>query len=61
VAEITDDLHYPRYYLDFETVQFAVPEWAGTRPYEQIPSPEKILARISSEASWPVSARQGRS
>jgi len=30
-------LPYPRYYFDFETVQFAVPIWAGTRPYQQIP------------------------
>ncbi len=25
----------PAYYLDFETAQFAVPLWAGTRPYQQ--------------------------
>ena len=31
------DLPYPRYYLDFETLQFALPIWAGTRPYAQIP------------------------
>ncbi|MGB0921374.1 MAG: DUF2779 domain-containing protein [Alphaproteobacteria bacterium] len=31
------DLSYPRYYLDFETVAFAVPEWIGTRPYQPIP------------------------
>jgi hypothetical protein len=30
-------LPYPRFYLDFETVQFAVPLWAGTRPWEQLP------------------------
>ena len=30
-------LGYPRYYLDFETIQFAVPIWKGTRPYEQLP------------------------
>ncbi len=30
-------LPYPLYYLDFETIQFAVPIWAGTRPYEQLP------------------------
>jgi hypothetical protein len=30
-------LAYPRRYIDFETIQFAVPIWAGTRPYEQIP------------------------
>ncbi len=29
-------LPYPRAYLDFETVQFAVPLWAGTRPYQQL-------------------------
>lgn len=27
------DLSYPRYYLDFESIQFSVPIWAGTRPY----------------------------
>jgi hypothetical protein len=27
----------PAYFLDFETVQFAVPIWAGTRPFQQIP------------------------
>lgn len=26
----------PAYFLDFETVMFAVPRWAGTRPYQQI-------------------------
>jgi hypothetical protein len=28
---------YPRYYLDFETINPAVPVWPGTRPYQQIP------------------------
>lgn len=27
----------PAYFLDFETINFAVPIWAGTRPYQQIP------------------------
>ncbi len=26
----------PGYFLDFETIQFAVPVWKGTRPYQQI-------------------------
>jgi hypothetical protein len=30
-------LGWPRLYIDFETIQFAVPIWAGTRPYQQIP------------------------
>jgi hypothetical protein len=28
---------WPRYFLDFETIAFAVPIWIGTRPYEQVP------------------------
>lgn len=27
----------PAFFLDFETIQFAVPIWKGTRPYQQIP------------------------
>ena len=27
----------PALFLDFETIQFPVPIWAGTRPYQQIP------------------------
>lgn len=26
----------PAYFLDFESIQFAVPRWIGTRPYQQI-------------------------
>lgn len=28
---------FPRAYLDFETIAFAVPRWIGTRPYQQVP------------------------
>jgi predicted RecB family nuclease len=27
----------PAYFLDFETIAFAVPRWEGTRPYQQLP------------------------
>jgi hypothetical protein len=30
-------LSYPRNYLDFETISFAMPIWEGTRPFEQLP------------------------
>ncbi len=30
-------LPYPRYYIDFETINPAVPVWAGTHPYMQVP------------------------
>lgn len=36
-AAVIQELGLPRYYLDFETIQFAVPIWAGTSPYEQLP------------------------
>ncbi|MHB8426011.1 MAG: DUF2779 domain-containing protein [Gammaproteobacteria bacterium] len=36
-GKVLKGLAYPRYYLDFETVQFAVPIWKGTRPYEALP------------------------
>ncbi|MEJ2181185.1 MAG: DUF2779 domain-containing protein [Gammaproteobacteria bacterium] len=36
-AQILNELEYPRYYLDFECIQFAIPVWFGTRPYQQIP------------------------
>lgn len=28
---------FPRSWLDFETINFAVPRWVGTRPYQQVP------------------------
>ena len=35
--QVLDQLGYPRYYLDFETVAPAVPRWLKSRPYQQIP------------------------
>jgi hypothetical protein len=36
-ARILGKLEYPRYYLDFETIKFAIPVWDGTRPNQQHP------------------------
>tara|TARA_B110000902_G_scaffold161234_1_gene184434 strand:- start:647 stop:2125 length:1479 start_codon:yes stop_codon:yes gene_type:complete len=33
----TDQLEYPLHFLDFETTQMAVPQFAVQRPYQQIP------------------------
>ena len=30
-------LPYPRFYLDFETINFVIPRWAGTCPHQQLP------------------------
>jgi CRISPR/Cas system-associated exonuclease Cas4 (RecB family) len=37
LREFVAALAYPRYYLDFETIAFAIPIWAGTRPYQALP------------------------
>jgi hypothetical protein len=34
---ILNALGYPRYYFDFEGIDFPVPRWTGLRPYEQVP------------------------
>lgn len=31
------ELTYPRYFMDFETLNPAIPLWANSRPYQQIP------------------------
>jgi hypothetical protein len=33
----TRQWEFPRTWLDFETIAFAVPRWIGTRPWEQVP------------------------
>jgi len=35
--EFLDELEYPFYFMDFETIQFAVPLYDESRPYQQIP------------------------
>ena len=35
--EFLDELEYPLYFMDFETIRFAVPRYDESRPYQQIP------------------------
>ncbi|MCR5611610.1 MAG: DUF2779 domain-containing protein [Clostridiales bacterium] len=37
IRDFLSKLSYPLYFLDFETVQYAVPRYVGTKPYQQIP------------------------
>ena len=37
IKKIMDSLVYPLYFIDFETFQLAVPEYDGTKPYQQLP------------------------
>jgi len=32
-----DDVPYPRYHFDFETIALAIPRWKSTSPYQQVP------------------------
>ena len=45
----------PAYFLDFETIYFAVPIWNGTRPYQQIPF-QFSMHRISQEGELTLKA-----
>ena len=37
IAEFLQTLKYPLYFLDYETVAYALPLFKGTRPYQQVP------------------------
>ncbi len=37
IVEETCNWSYPRTFLDFETIAFAIPRWIGTGPYQQVP------------------------
>lgn len=37
LINILDSLKYPLYFIDYETCQYAIPEYEGTKAYQQIP------------------------
>ncbi len=37
IRQFLNTLQYPLYYMDFETFSSAIPQFDGTRPYQQIP------------------------
>ncbi len=37
IQEVLDSLNYPLYFIDYETCQYAIPKYEGTKPYQQIP------------------------
>lgn len=37
IKELLSTLKYPLYFIDFETFQLAIPEYDGTKPYQQLP------------------------
>ncbi|HEY5604698.1 MAG TPA: DUF2779 domain-containing protein [Gammaproteobacteria bacterium] len=64
-ANILKRLDYPRYFLDFECIQFAIPVWAGTQSYQQIPFQfschcESAQGELSHREFLDVSGREPR-
>ena len=37
IRDVLDSLKYPLYFIDYETCQYAIPEYENTKPYQQIP------------------------
>ncbi|MFO1517571.1 MAG: DUF2779 domain-containing protein [Lysobacterales bacterium] len=37
LERVLGEIGYPRHFLDFETIMYAVPRWIGTRPFQQLP------------------------
>ena len=37
IKKFIDQLEFPLWFLDFETVQYAIPKYEGVKPYQQIP------------------------
>ncbi len=37
IKNLMDSLTYPLYFIDYETCQYAIPKYEGTKPYQQIP------------------------
>lgn len=37
IKDILDSLKYPLYFIDYESCQYAIPEYENTKPYQQIP------------------------
>lgn len=51
IKAFLDNLSYPLYFLDFETMQMAIPEFQGTSPFQQIPFQYSLHIKESETAS----------
>ena len=52
IRRFLDGLTYPLYFLDFETMQDAVPQYDGTHPYQQVPFQYSLHIKKSADASF---------
>ena len=56
IKNILDSLKYPLYFIDYETCQYAIPEYEGTKPYQQIPFQYSL--HIIKEDGAPIEHRE---
>ena len=49
IRDFLKKLSFPLYFLDFETMQDAIPQYEGTKPYQQIPFQYSLHIRPSRE------------
>ncbi len=52
IRSFLDGLSYPLCFLDFETMQDAIPQFDGTRPYQQIPFQYSLHIKPSADAPY---------
>ena len=52
--EFLDEQEYLLYFMDFETIQFVVPIYNESRPYQQIPFQYSLLILQSANSSIPT-------
>ena len=56
IKNVLDSLKYPLYFIDYETYQLAIPEFKGTKPYQQLPFQYSL--HIVKEKEAPIEHRE---
>ena len=52
IRQFLDSLSYPLYFLDFETMELVIPEFKGTKPFQQIPFQYSLHIKESETATY---------
>lgn len=52
IQQFLNKLSYPLYFLDFETMELVVPEFKGTKPFQQIPFQYSLHIKESETATY---------
>ena len=52
IRAFLDTLSYPMYFLDFETMMYAIPQYDGTKPYQQVTFQYSLHVKPSASAPY---------